>query len=268
MAERYIILEKRIGYTPLAELEELKKKQVALSTVPLTYAGRLDPMASGKLLVLVGDECKKRESYDQLEKEYVFDVVCGVTTDTGDCLGMPRVGAHIERITKVVADEVCTSLVGVHVVPYPAFSSKPVNGKPLFMYALEGTIDAIERPRTRMQIFSLACASVKEISIQDVAFEAKQKISLLQIEKNTGTVARDFRRVDISAVWDALEKEMGVCTVLSCKAVVNSGTYIRTLAECMGERLHTVSFASSIHRSKIGRYIQLPLVGGVWAYSY
>jgi len=51
------------------------------------YAGRLDPMAHGVLVLLVGEENKKREKYEKFVKEYLFQCIFGVATDTYDILG-------------------------------------------------------------------------------------------------------------------------------------------------------------------------------------
>jgi tRNA U55 pseudouridine synthase TruB len=40
------------------------------------------PMASGKLLVLLGEECKHQENYHSLDKEYEFSVLLGIGSDT------------------------------------------------------------------------------------------------------------------------------------------------------------------------------------------
>jgi len=53
----------------------------------MTYAGRLDPLAEGLLLVLTGEECKNKEKYLGLDKEYEVDVLFGFATDTYDILG-------------------------------------------------------------------------------------------------------------------------------------------------------------------------------------
>ena len=45
-------------------------------------------MASGKLLILIGDECKNQKKYFGLDKEYEFEVLFGVESDTGDVLGL------------------------------------------------------------------------------------------------------------------------------------------------------------------------------------
>ena len=53
----------------------------------MTYAGRLDPMASGLLIVLAGEETKNKEKYLNLDKEYLFEVLFGFKTVTYDFLG-------------------------------------------------------------------------------------------------------------------------------------------------------------------------------------
>jgi tRNA U55 pseudouridine synthase TruB len=45
-------------------------------------------MAHGVLILLVGDENKQREKYEKLVKEYVFQCIFGIGTDTYDILGM------------------------------------------------------------------------------------------------------------------------------------------------------------------------------------
>ena len=59
MMKRFVVLEKKVGETPLACLLSYKKAHPELGGIPASYAGRLDPMASGKLLILLGEECKK-----------------------------------------------------------------------------------------------------------------------------------------------------------------------------------------------------------------
>ena len=66
-------------------------KQVADDTEnKISYIGRLDPLASGIIIYLEGDELKDRDKYMNMDKTYKFNIVLGMTTDTGDCLGMIR----------------------------------------------------------------------------------------------------------------------------------------------------------------------------------
>jgi len=266
---RYIIIEKRVGYTPLQEIELLKKSRPELSGVPLTYAGRLDPMASGKLLVLVGDECKRRSEYDKLDKEYEFEVLLGFKTDTGDMLGLPEESAGAVSYSEDDVQKVVRELIGRHTLPYPAYSSKTVRGKPLFEYALEGTLGTIDIPTANVRIYQLRDAGVSRVGKDNAIGAIIDNIQLLQIESNTGRVSADFRKDEIIARWRVLQGTgHGQSVVLKCKAIVSAGTYIRTLAPLIAERLGTQGIAYSIHRTKIGRYQPVSKYFGFWRHMF
>ena len=82
-------------------------KQVADDTEnKISYIGRLDPLASGIIIYLEGDELKDRDKYMNMDKTYKFNIVLGMSTDTGDCLGMIRqINAvntiNISRLTEI-----------------------------------------------------------------------------------------------------------------------------------------------------------------------
>ena len=52
------------------------------------YCGRLDPMASGKMLFLENEECSDMVQYLQCDKEYEIEIGLGISTDTDDILGL------------------------------------------------------------------------------------------------------------------------------------------------------------------------------------
>ena len=191
--EKYVVLNKRSGVTPLHELTELKRTRPELRQTPLTYAGRLDPMASGKLLVLVGDECKKRSLYDGLDKEYEFELLLGVKSDTGDILGLASAtGVHVD-VSEDALTAALRSSVGVRVFPYPPFSSKTVQGKPLFEHALEGSLGDIEIPQIRSIIYKTELRGVRTVRGDVLLGEVVSRLSVLKESENTGTVHPDFR---------------------------------------------------------------------------
>ena len=68
--KKVILLNKKIGETPLQALERFRLRHKTYKEVKMTYAGRLDPMASGLLLVLAGEEIKNKEKYLGLDTEY------------------------------------------------------------------------------------------------------------------------------------------------------------------------------------------------------
>lgn len=264
---KYVVIEKGVGETPLQALEAFRQTDPTLQEIPLTYAGRLDPMASGKLLILVGEECKYREKYDGLDKEYEFEVLLGVGSDTGDVLGMvdidveTRMQGYVEKDLKKTA----SSFIGWHMLPYPAFSSKTVAGKPLFQYALEGALNTIEIPTIRTHIYRMEYLGQKTLKTGVLLDEVLKKINLLQASVDSGKIGADFRKTEIGKRWQLMlghgaEEHL----ILKFKVIVSSGTYIRTLAPMIADRFGVKGLAYSIHRTNIGRYQALTRYFGFW----
>lgn len=265
--ESYVVLHKKVGQTPLQCLQTYAKSNPLITNVPMAYAGRLDPMAEGKLLVLLGDECKVQEKYHRLDKEYVFEVLFGVSSDTADVLGLLET-CTLPIITKADMDNVLQKIVGHVELPYPHFSSKTVNGKPLHVWKLEGRINEIQIPTKRSQIYSLKLKKLKSISAQDVYTYATEKIETIpKVTEERKTLGNDFRRVDVRRSWaEFLENTEPEKTyyIAELVCIASSGTYMRTLAEIIAQELHTCGLAYSINRTRIGIYKKLLFGFGVW----
>jgi tRNA pseudouridine55 synthase len=266
--QRYVVVEKPVGQTPLQAIQDYQKADPALMRVPLTYAGRLDPMAQGKLLVLIGEECKKRDAYDGLDKEYLFEVLLGYKTDTGDVLGMPESSKSVAVDERHIRD-VAQSLVGAHTLPYPAYSSKTVAGKPLFQYALEGALDTIAIPTADMRVYSMQYVDKLTLSREALIDRVLNKIELLKAKGDPEQLGSDFRKEEICKAWWSLRsRTISTVTILRFRATVSSGTYVRSLAPLIAEMLGTDGLAYSIDRTRIGKYLPLTKHFGFWTRSY
>ena len=99
-----IVANKELGETPLECIERARIELGLDANMPMTYAGRLDPLASGKLLILMGEECKEKEKYLGYDKEYEIEVLFGIKTDTGDALGqITEVRPCVDTMSDLVA---------------------------------------------------------------------------------------------------------------------------------------------------------------------
>jgi tRNA pseudouridine55 synthase len=116
------------------------------SSVPLGHAGTLDPLASGVLLVLVGDATKASRFLLGQPKEYEADVLLGVRTDTDDITGRTVAESPVPAVSPEELDSVLLRFVGtIQQVP-PAFSAIKQDGRPLYDRARRG--EAVQpRPR-------------------------------------------------------------------------------------------------------------------------
>ncbi|MES2436721.1 MAG: hypothetical protein V4519_01815 [Patescibacteria group bacterium] len=237
------LVYKRRGQTPLQALDELRGQKLDYKDTALSYAGRLDPMAEGLMLVLVGEENKEREKYLNLDKDYVVDILFGIETDTYDGLG---------KISEIKNTEIeilnLDKYIGKFVQEYPPYSSKPVNGKPMFEWAREGKLDEIEIPTKKVEIFSCEILSKNVISGKELIENAELDSTLI-----TG----DFRQEEILSSWkNALkEHESSVFSVLKIKVSCSSGTYMRSFAHNLGKELSCGAIAYRIKRTKVGEWV-------------
>lgn len=250
---------KKWGKTPLEMLDELRQKHPVLEGVPLSYAGRLDPLAEGLMLVLVGEANKDREKYLGLDKTYEVEILFGIKTDTGDLFGVPCVDSTGDTLnfssknSKDFEDELTTvlkSFVGKQQFPYPIYSSKTVQGKPLFQWMNEGKINEIEIPKTDVEIYSLELLGADLNKIKEV----RGSEILEKVEHALNTVKGDFRYDEIRAGWNEVLKDKSEVnfTVIKIECECSSGTYMRVLAEEIGKKFGVLALAYSIKRTRVG----------------
>lgn len=259
---RYAVVEKKSGETPLMALETFRAKE-NLGSVPLTYAGRLDPMASGKLLILIGEECKRRSDYDGLDKEYDVEMLIGVSSDTGDILGLADMCAHPVHVLDSALRRAVTSLNGNISLPYPPYSSKPVEGKPLYQHALSGSINSIEVPVKTSRIYRASMFDLRLQSSQKILAEIESRIATLRVDEADENPHKEFRRPMILKRWREILQAPRDMQIARMRFTVSSGTYMRSLMPHIAESLGACGLAYSIHRTRIGRY--MPVFGrGLW----
>ena len=272
--DKVLNLYKQAGETPLECILRFKKNNPEYDGISMTYAGRLDPLAEGVLLVLTGKEVHRKEEFLNLKKEYEVDVLFGVGTDTFDVMGVvdkfnnslgchPRVlpGIQVQnsglgfplstaRMTEGRIDdntdveEVLKNFIGKNIFEYPAYSSKTVSGKPLFSLARSGELEDVEMPKREVEIFSLEIMSFREINSKDLLKDIENKINM---------VKGDFRQEIIISRWkEVLEKSDNIFQIVKINAEVSSGTYMRTLAHEWGKALGVPALAYHIVRTKVG----------------
>jgi tRNA pseudouridine(55) synthase len=252
---------KQRGETPLQALDRLRIDQPELTEEILSYAGRLDPMAEGILPILVGrEENVLRQEFLHKDKEYRAQFMLGISTDTGDVLGVIQ-KTNFKHIDTECIKKACEDLIQITKQTYPWYSSKPVNGISLFEHARNGNLH-IERPTKEMKIYSVDTIECKKINSKELIEEI-----ILDIKKVKG----DFRQEEIVKGWNKvchpelvsgsrnslrkIPKQVRDDTsvqLISCTLKVSSGTYIRGLCEVLEEKLGVPALLYKLIRTKIG----------------
>lgn len=267
---RTTTIEKQVGETPLIALERFRAAHPALTDVPIAYAGRLDPMASGTLLLLLGEECKQQACYHALDKQYEFSTLFGVTSDTGDILGRLKF-VRPPDITFSQLKKICQSWRGPITLPYPQFSAKTVQGKPLHVWTLEGRLHEIDIPTRTSHIYHLRPVQLFTMTGEQIYQRACERIGLLPtVTAPSKALGEDFRRTAVLRDWETFRREHGHDTypIATFHCTASSGTYMRSLAEHIAQDCHTIGLAHHIHRTSIGRYRHIFERFGYWTTRY
>jgi tRNA pseudouridine55 synthase len=124
-------------------------KSILQSPVPIGHAGTLDPLASGVLLVLLGDATKVSRFLLSLPKEYVAGVQFGRQTDTDDVTGRTQSEGPVSGLTAELVRTGLVRFTGEIEQTPPAFSALKQNGQPLYRLARKG-LEVHPKPRKAM----------------------------------------------------------------------------------------------------------------------
>ena len=242
--EKAIKIYKEKGETPLERLDRFREEHPEYGEAKLSYAGRLDPMAEGIMLVLIGDENKEREKHLKYSKEYTFGLLIGFKTDSYDLLGILQGNFKKCDLERAELQKVLEEFKGDINQEYPSFSSKTVRGKPLFEWAKKGKLWKIKIPKHKITIFSLDILEMEKISKPDLR---------KYIIENVLKVKGDFRQKEILDKWDKELKRIKTdeFPLIKLNIFCSSGTYVRALANDIGERLGCGALALSIKRDEI-----------------
>lgn len=162
-----IVINKEKDWTSRDVVNRVSK---ILNVPKAGHTGTLDPLATGVLVVAVGDAVKLVDSITNETKEYIAEVECGISTDTLDVLGKTLEEKKDFILEKDKIENVLNSFLGISLQEVPLYSSIKVNGKRLYEYARNG--EEVELPKRNIEIFNIELLEVKEKS-----FSFKVKVS-------------------------------------------------------------------------------------------
>jgi tRNA pseudouridine55 synthase len=116
--------------------------------VKVGHTGTLDPMATGLLVVLIGNYTKRATELTKLDKIYDVTMTLGQVSTTGDEEG-DKQPVSSARPTREQLEAALAQFTGTIMQTPPAFSAMKINGKRAYELAREGKAVELEaRPVT------------------------------------------------------------------------------------------------------------------------
>lgn len=157
LPENIILVDKPKGITSFDVIRRLRKE---LGVKKMGHAGTLDPLASGLMIIGIGDGTKQLEGFLKLDKTYVAEILLGTKTDTGDLEGEIIKESEVEYVEEDYVKEVIKNFSGVFELPVPKHSAIKRDGKPLYEYAREG--EEVDVPVKPMKVYASRFKSLEE----------------------------------------------------------------------------------------------------------
>ncbi len=179
------------------------------------HAGTLDPLAEGVLVVAVGRKATKNlQKISSQDKEYIAEIKLGFYSATDDEEGEKTI-VNVKKLPDQSAVErVLTGFIGRIKQKTPLYSAVKIKGERAYRKARRGEQF---NPPSRW-------VNIKNIEILDYR----------QSQNNSTTSAKE--------------------AILKIKCTVGSGTYIRSLAREIGEKLGTGGYLTSLIRTRVGNF--------------
>jgi len=231
-----------IKYKPQGQtLGQLTREVQEEAKDKICYIGRLDPLASGLVCFLVGDECISSRSHLHSDKTYCFNLILGISTDSGDALGLIQKMSAVSLGAVAVSDIVKKYNNYTYEQEYPMYSSYEIRvgglKKPLWYFAKNGIpIDKI--PTHSITVHQLEPTGESAIITSTSYFI--QQVARINEEKSR------LRKDEVIAQYRALGLISLVAIPLIAK--VSGGTYIRRLCQDIGAEYGIPAMADSIER--------------------
>lgn len=182
------------------------------------HLGTLDPLATGVLPLVIGNMTRLAQFYTASEKTYEGIIHFGYATDTYDADGEPLGPAQEVKVSLEQLQELAREFRGVISQVPPPFSAKKIRGVPAYKLARKHKEVPLKPVRVEIKEFEI------NGFVENVAVDAGSGGGLQQ-----GTQAR-FR------------------------ARVASGTYMRSVAHEMGQRLGCGAHLASLKRTQLAEF--------------
>jgi tRNA pseudouridine55 synthase len=144
-----LLLDKPAGWTSHDVVAKCRK---ILNMKSIGHSGTLDPMATGLMVLLLGEATKLSQYILEKDKSYELELRLGVTTKTYDAEGEVVSEKPVDLSQELIA-QAAREFVGEMELPVPAFSAMKVGGEKLMDRARRG--EEFATPMKLMKFYDL-----------------------------------------------------------------------------------------------------------------
>ena len=238
MSENTLLIDKPAGWTSFDVVAKIRSQiraeyrargeQPTKRQLRVGHAGTLDPFATGLLIILRGDACKRAGEFLKLDKVYEATITLGATSTTGDPEG---------EVTSNLEFRISNSEENL---------SKDGNSIPNSKFKIPNSFPTLKEIQKILEYFT-GTITQGPPAYSAIKIGGERAYKLARAGKPVDMPSRQVAIHSLDLIDYAYPE-------LRIRAHVSSGTYIRTLAEDVGRALGTGAYCSHLRRTRVGEY--------------
>lgn len=229
-----LLVDKPLGWTSFDVVNKIRwalSRRLGQKKLKIGHAGTLDPLATGLLILCVGEYTKKIEGFQALPKTYTGTVTFGATTPSYDLEKTVDATYPTAHLTNELLDKIRQKFIGEILQIPPVFSAVKVDGKRLYKNARTG--EEVELPERPVRIESFVISPLRPVPStghRPLSPFSKKSAKIMLHPDYTEGLQVDFQ------------------------VVCSKGTYIRSLAHDFGQAAGSGAYLSSLRRTGTGGF--------------
>lgn len=228
------LIDKPLAWTSFDVVKKLRYllvRRTGNKKLKVGHAGTLDPLATGLLIVCVGEYTKRIDEIQAQAKTYTGTITFGASTPSFDLEKAPDTFFPTEHLSKALLEEVKQSFIGDILQVPPIFSAVKVDGKRLYKNARTG--QEVELPHRPV--------SIESFELLGELHPVPEGAQAVRVASNRGAEIM-------------LHPDYDKGLQIDFRVVCSKGTYIRSLAYDFGQSAGSGAYLSQLRRTGSGEY--------------
>lgn len=233
-----------------------------LRTKKIGHTGTLDPLATGVLVLCIGEATKLNEILTAEYKEYEAEITLGLLTDTLDITGNILQKENVTIIKEQII-EALNKIKGKYIQETPIYSAVKVNGKKLYEYARnnqsvtlpkrEVDIKEIEligdvKEKDNKTIFNLRCLVSKGTYIRALAYDIAQLLGTIGVMSELNRTKQGKFKIEDCYGLNDIEK--GDYKIISIEEVLSNFEQV-VVDDYLEERIKNGGILENRYKSEV-----------------
>ena len=229
-----LLVDKPLAWTSFDVVNKIRsplKRRLQIKNLKVGHAGTLDPLATGLLVICIGNYTKRIDEFQAMPKTYTGTVTFGATTPSFDLEKAVDATFATDHLTDALLQEARKQFVGDILQIPPIFSAVKVDGKRLYKNARTG--EEVEVPQRSVYVESFEVGPLRPVTAG---------------------------RTDIVVAYDRgnapimLHPDYAAGLQCDFEVACGKGTYIRSLANDLGQAVGSGAYLSALRRTQTGGF--------------